>query len=748
MPFTIAIIGRPNVGKSTLFNRLVGQKLALVDDEPGVTRDRREGEGRLGDLEFTVIDTAGLDEGAKGSLTARMQEQTEAAIGLADALMFVVDARAGLTPNDRAFADFARRANKPVVLVANKSEGKQGDAGAMEAYALGLGEPIQISAEHGEGLSELYDALRALMPEPVEAEQEFDDDDVIAQDEDIAKRPIRVAIVGRPNAGKSTLINHLLGEERLLTSAEAGTTRDSISVEINWKGRDFRVFDTAGLRRRSRIEEKLEKLSVADALRAVRFAEVVVLVMDAQNKFEEQDLRIADLIEREGRALVIAVNKWDLMGRQQGLISALQTDADQLLPQVKGMPIVAVSGLMGEGIDRMMTAIEQAYAVWNRRVPTASLNRWFEQAVDANPPPAVSGRRLKLNYITQAKARPPSFVLFCSRADAVPQSYLRYLVNSLREFFELPGTPVRITLREKANPFAHKRKRAVVSEGRPESVVEASPVRSAAVAFIFITILLDTLALGLVIPVLPKLVESFVDNDTARAARIFGLFGTAWAAMQFFFSPVLGGLSDRFGRRPVVLLSNFGLALDYVLMALAPSLTWLFVGRVISGITSASISTSFAYIADITPPERRAAVFGKVGAAFGGRVYPRARARRIAGRHGSAVAVLGRGGPEFHQYALRLADPARIAAAGSARAVALEKRKSLGCAASVALRFRARGTLGGEFLCSGRPCGSAVNLRALCDLSLRLGCGDRRPDAGDGRHLRDGRAGRRRRADR
>ncbi len=458
MSFTIAIIGRPNVGKSTLFNRLVGQKLALVDDEPGVTRDRREGEARLGDLEFTVIDTAGLDEGAKGSLTARMQEQTETAIGLADALMFVVDARAGLTPNDRAFADFARRADKPVVLVANKSEGKQGDAGAMEAYALGLGEPVQISAEHGEGMSDLYDALRALMPEPDERE-EFDDDDVIAQDEDASPRPIRVAIVGRPNAGKSTLINHLLGEERLLTSSEAGTTRDSISVEIAWQGRDFRVFDTAGLRRRSRIEEKLEKLSVADALRAVRFAEVVVLMMDTQNKFEEQDLRIADLIEREGRALVIAVNKWDLMESKPGQISALRIQVDHLLPQVKGAPVVAVSGLMGEGIDRLMSAIEQAYATWNKRVPTASLNRWFEQAVDANPPPAVSGRRLKLNYITQAKARPPSFVLFCSRADAVPQSYLRYLVNSLREYFELPGTPVRISLREKANPFAHKRKR-------------------------------------------------------------------------------------------------------------------------------------------------------------------------------------------------------------------------------------------------------------------------------------------------
>jgi GTPase len=455
MSFTIAIIGRPNVGKSTLFNRLVGQKLALVDDAPGVTRDRREGEARLGDLRFTVIDTAGLDEGAKGSLTARMLEQTETAIGLADALMFVIDARAGLTPSDRAFADYARRADKPVVLLANKSEGKHGEIGAMEAYALGLGDPLQISAEHGEGMSDLYDALRVLMPEPAEDEE---DDEEIAEEE-LATRPIRVAVVGRPNAGKSTLINRLLGEERLLTSAEAGTTRDSIAVEISWNGRDFRVFDTAGLRRRSRIEEKLEKLSVADALRAVRFAEVVVLMMDTQNKFEEQDLRIADLIEREGRALVIAVNKWDLMETKSGAISALRAEADHLLPQVRGTPLVAVSGLMGEGIDHLMRAIEDAYAVWNRRVPTAALNRWFEQAVDANPPPAVSGRRLKLNYITQAKARPPSFVLFCSRADAVPQSYLRYLVNSLREYFELPGTPVRISLREKANPFAHKRKR-------------------------------------------------------------------------------------------------------------------------------------------------------------------------------------------------------------------------------------------------------------------------------------------------
>src|SRR5271165_3435881 len=332
MSFTIAIIGRPNVGKSTLFNRLVGQKLALVDDLPGVTRDRREGEARLGDLAFTIIDTAGLDEGPKGSLTARMQEQTETAIKLADALMFVIDARVGLTPSDRAFADFARKADKPVLLLANKSEGKHGEAGAMESYALGLGDPIQISAEHGEGLGELYDALRALLPEP--PEEEAGDEDV--DEADAATRPIRVAIVGRPNAGKSTLINELIGEERLLTSPEAGTTRDSIAVEIDWKGRAFRVFDTAGLRRRSRIEEKLEKLSVADALRAVRFAEVVVLMMDSQNKFEEQDLRIADLVEREGRALVIGVSKWDLVDGKPGQITALRTDADHWLPQVAG----------------------------------------------------------------------------------------------------------------------------------------------------------------------------------------------------------------------------------------------------------------------------------------------------------------------------------------------------------------------------------------------------------------------------
>ncbi len=452
MAFTIALIGRPNVGKSTLFNRLVGQKLALVDDAPGVTRDRREGRAKLGDLDFTVIDTAGLDDSARGSLASRMREQTEMAIAGADALLFMVDARAGVIPQDRVFADLARKSGKPVIVVANKSEGRKGEAGVNEAFALGLGEPVAISAEHGDGIGELYETLRAIVPAS-------DDEEAEEDAQAAAPHPIRVAVIGRPNAGKSTLINRLLGQERLLTSPEAGTTRDAIAVDIEWQGKKFRLFDTAGLRRRSRIEEKLEKLSVADALRAIRFAEVVVVLMEAQAKFEEQDLRIVDLVEREGRAVVIAISKWDLVERKAGAISAMREQADHLLPQVRGVPLVAVSGFTGDGIDRLMQAVEQAYETWNQRVPTSALNRWFEQALQQNPPPAVSGRRLKLNYVTQPKARPPSFVIFCSRADAVPDSYKRYLVNSMRDEFDLKGTPVRITLREKSNPFAHKRKK-------------------------------------------------------------------------------------------------------------------------------------------------------------------------------------------------------------------------------------------------------------------------------------------------
>jgi GTP-binding protein len=381
-----------------------------------------------------------------------MQAQTAAAIAQADAVLFLVDARARTTGADRAFANLVRRSGKPAILVANKSEGRAGGAGALETYALGLGDPVAVSAEHGEGLGDLYDALRAALPaataEPAGKKADAAED-----------KPIRIAVVGRPNTGKSTLINRLLGEERLLSGPEAGITRDAIAIDLHWRGRHLRIHDTAGLRRRSRIEEKLEKLSVADALNAIRFAEVVIVLVDAETPFEEQDIRIADLIEREGRAIVIGLNKWDLIEKEPGALSRLRTHIDRLLPQIKGVPIVALSARTGEGIDRLMAATMDAHAVWNRRAPTAALNRFLAQAVEAHPPPAVKGRRVRLDYMTQPKSRPPTFVLFSSRASALPETYRRYLVNGLRENFALPGTPIRLTLRAKANPYAGRRRR-------------------------------------------------------------------------------------------------------------------------------------------------------------------------------------------------------------------------------------------------------------------------------------------------
>ena len=453
MSFTVAIIGRPNVGKSTLFNRLVGRRLALVDDEPGVTRDRREGQGKLGDLSFKAVDTAGLERAGDESLTARMQAQTAAAMAQADAVLFLVDARAGATPVDRSFADLVRKSGKPAILVANKSEGRAGEAGVLDAYSLGLGDPVPISAEHGEGLANLYDALLAALPAATSVQSEP------AAEPQTDEKPIRIAVVGRPNTGKSTLINHLLGDDRLLTGPEPGITRDSIAVDLQWRGHRVRIHDTAGLRRRARITEKLEKLSVADTLGAIRFADVAIVLVDAQTPFEEQDTRIVDLVEREGRAVVIGINKWDLIKPPPGALSRLRETTDRILPQVKGVPVVTLSARTGAGIDRLMSAVFDSYAVWNRRAPTAALNRFLQQAVTANPPPAAGGRRPRLDYITQPKARPPTFVLFSSRAWALPETYRRYLVNGLREKFSLPGTPIRLTLRTKANPYAGRKKR-------------------------------------------------------------------------------------------------------------------------------------------------------------------------------------------------------------------------------------------------------------------------------------------------
>ncbi|GGF25008.1 GTPase Der [Aliidongia dinghuensis] len=460
MSFTAAIIGRPNVGKSTLFNRLVGQRLALVDDLPGVTRDRREGKARLGDIEFRVIDTAGLEDVTDQSLAGRMREQTERAIDDADVVLMVIDARAGVTPMDRHFADLLRRRSVPVLLVANKSEGKGGIAGAYESFELGLGDPIAISAEHGEGLSDLFDALVPYAGEPVDAAEGALADAPSAADgeavEDDPAKPIQLAIVGRPNVGKSTLINRLLGEDRLLTGPEAGITRDSIAIEWAWRGRPIKLIDTAGLRRKSVIEHKLEKLSVADTLRAIRFAELVVLVVDATQMLEKQDLTIARMIEDEGRSIVLAVNKWDLIENKPAALEKLRDRLQISLPQLQGLTCIPVSGATGAGLDKLMKAGLDAHAVWNRRIPTPKLNRWLAEVQERHPPPLVDGRRLRLRYMTQANTRPPTFALFSSKPGELPDSYRRYLVNLMRETFDMPGTPIRVMLRKGANPYADK----------------------------------------------------------------------------------------------------------------------------------------------------------------------------------------------------------------------------------------------------------------------------------------------------
>ncbi|MCO5730495.1 ribosome biogenesis GTPase Der [Rhizobium sp. SSA_523] len=472
MSFTVAIVGRPNVGKSTLFNRLVGKKLALVDDTPGVTRDRRPGDAKLVDLRFRIIDTAGLEEADAESLEGRMRAQTEKAIDEADLSLFVVDAKLGLTPVDQALAEMLRRRGKPVVLVANKSEARGSDSGFYDSYTLGLGEPVPISAEHGQGMIDLRDAI----VEAIGPERAFRDDDedeavtdvsvFLPDDEDDEAepaydetKPLRVAIVGRPNAGKSTLINRFLGEDRLLTGPEAGITRDSISVEWDWRGRTIKMFDTAGMRRKARVQEKLEKLSVADTLRAIRFAETVVIVFDATIPFEKQDLQIVDLVLREGRAAVLAFNKWDLVDEPQAVLADLREKTERLLPQARGIRAVPIAGQTGYGLDKLMQSIIDTDKIWNKRISTAKLNRWLDGVQVQHPPPAVSGRRLKLKYMTQVKARPPAFMISCTRPDSVPESYLRYLINGLRADFQMPGVPVRIHLRAAENPFENKRKK-------------------------------------------------------------------------------------------------------------------------------------------------------------------------------------------------------------------------------------------------------------------------------------------------
>jgi len=451
MPLTVAIVGRPNVGKSTLFNRLAGKRLAIVDDTPGVTRDRAFAESNFGGLDLALIDTAGFDKGAPESLIARMALQTNAAIRDADVCLFVVDARAGLTTGDEIVAEALRRSGKPVILAANKCEGTKADAGANEAYALGFGEPIALSAEHGLGFAELREALSAYVPEAPDTDECGEPTEPEADN-----RPLRLAIVGRPNVGKSSLLNRLIGEERSLTGPEAGITRDAVLAEWRHEGRNILLHDTAGLRKKARIAERLEKLSVGSTLNAVRFADCVILVMDANEALEKQDLTIADLIASEGRALVFAVNKWDLVKDRNAAFKDLRERVDRHLPQVAGAPIVGISALTGEGMERLMPTVFEAERVWNMRVSTHAVNRFLEGALEQHPPPAVHGRRVRIRYMTQAKARPPTFVLFGNQLKELPDSYLRYLVHGMRKAFNMPGTPIRLNLRSSKNPYADK----------------------------------------------------------------------------------------------------------------------------------------------------------------------------------------------------------------------------------------------------------------------------------------------------
>ncbi|MCX8476051.1 MAG: ribosome biogenesis GTPase Der [Sphingomonas sp.] len=452
MPLPIvAIIGRPNVGKSTLFNRLVGKRLALVDDQPGVTRDRREGDANLLGLEFRVMDTAGYEDEDVATLPGRMRAQTEAAVRDADVSLFLIDARAGVTPLDEEIARWLRSTDRPVVLMANKAEGRAGEAGVIEAMALGLGDPIPFSAEHGEGVADLFEALLPHVERDEDEEEEADD-------ADSPDARLKLAIVGRPNAGKSTLVNRLLGEDRMITGPEAGITRDSIAIDWEWPDaegnlRPVRLIDTAGMRKRARVEEKLEKLSVMDAMRAVDFAEVVVLLLDATRGLEVQDLKIADRVLQEGRALVIALNKWDVAENASSLFNGVKGALDEGLAQVKGVPLLTVSAATGKGLDVLMRVAFETREAWSRRVSTGQLNRWFERAIEANPPPAPGGKRIKPRYVTQNKTRPPSFVLFGTRVDLLPVSYQRYLINGLRKEFDFGAVPVRLSLRAPKNPF-------------------------------------------------------------------------------------------------------------------------------------------------------------------------------------------------------------------------------------------------------------------------------------------------------